>query len=131
MDAEDHQPSAPAEISLVRGGPFYRDQQAIGLIRPNQWNLGRRVAALIAIGWLPLFLITALLNPGGMHSLINRLPRPRKGTGAATINGTMAFDRKEYGVNSGIPFIKIANRVEVTVARKVTHVGGPPLVFKQ
>jgi len=54
-----------------------------------------------------------------------------KGTGAATINGTMAFDRKDYGMNSGIPFIKIANRVEVTVALKVKRVGGPLLVFKQ
>ena len=54
-----------------------------------------------------------------------------KGTGAATINGTMAFDRKDYGMNSGIPFIKIANRVEVTVALKAKRVGGPPLVFKQ
>jgi len=53
-----------------------------------------------------------------------------KGTGAATVNGAMAFDRKEYGMNSGIPFIKIANRVEVTVALKVKHVSGPPLVFK-
>jgi polyisoprenoid-binding protein YceI len=31
-----------------------------------------------------------------------------KGTGEGTITGTMAFDRKEYGMNSGIPFIKIA-----------------------
>ena len=54
-----------------------------------------------------------------------------KETGSATVNGTMAFDRKEYGMNSGIPFIKIANRVEVTVALKVQHVGGPRLVFKQ
>src|SRR5271157_3248676 len=54
-----------------------------------------------------------------------------KGTGSATVNGTMAFDRKEYGMNSGIPFIKIANRVEVTIALKVKHVSGPPLVFKQ
>jgi polyisoprenoid-binding protein YceI len=30
------------------------------------------------------------------------------GTGAGTIDGTMAFDRKQYGMNSGIPFIKIA-----------------------
>jgi len=43
----------------------------------------------------------------------------------------MAFDRKEYGMNSCIPFIKIADRVEVTVALTVKRVGGPPLVFKQ
>lgn len=53
------------------------------------------------------------------------------GTGAGTINGTMAFDRKQYGMNSGIPFIKIADRVEVTVKLKVTRVSGPPLTFKQ
>jgi polyisoprenoid-binding protein YceI len=54
-----------------------------------------------------------------------------KGTGSGTIHGTMAFDRKEYGMNSGIPFIKIANRVEVNVALKDKRVSGPPLVFKQ
>jgi hypothetical protein len=43
----------------------------------------------------------------------------------------MAFDRKDYGMNSGIPFIKIANRVEVTVSLKGNRVSGPPLVFKQ
>jgi polyisoprenoid-binding protein YceI len=54
-----------------------------------------------------------------------------KGTGSGVINGTMAFDRKDYGMNSGIPFIRIANRVEVTVALKGQRVSGPPLVFKQ
>lgn len=54
-----------------------------------------------------------------------------KGTGSGTISGTMAFDRKEYGMNSGIPFIKIADRVEVTVQLKGKRVSGPPLVFKQ
>src|SRR5262244_2792383 len=29
-----------------------------------------------------------------------------KGTGSGAIKGTMAFDRKEYGMTSGIPFIK-------------------------
>jgi polyisoprenoid-binding protein YceI len=53
-----------------------------------------------------------------------------KGTGAGAINGTMAFDRKEFGMNSGIPFIKIADRVEVTVALKGKRVSGPPVVFK-
>jgi len=54
-----------------------------------------------------------------------------KGTGHAEITGTMAFDRKQYGMNSGIPFIKIADRVEVTVFLIVDRVSGPPLVFKQ
>jgi len=54
-----------------------------------------------------------------------------KGTGSADIKGTMAFDRKEYGMNSGIPFIKIADRVEVTVDLKVKRTSGPPLVFKE
>ena len=54
-----------------------------------------------------------------------------KGTGEGQINGTMAFDRKEYGMNSGIPFIKIADRVEVTVDLIADRVSGPPLVFKQ
>jgi polyisoprenoid-binding protein YceI len=54
-----------------------------------------------------------------------------RGTGTGQINGTMAFDRKDYGMNSGIPFIKIADRVAVTVTLKATRVAGPPLVFKQ
>ena len=54
-----------------------------------------------------------------------------KGTGSGSIAGTMAFDRKEYGMNSGIPFIRIANRVEVSVRLKGDRVSGPPLVFKE
>jgi polyisoprenoid-binding protein YceI len=54
-----------------------------------------------------------------------------KGTGNGHIKGAMAFDRKEYGMNSGIPFIKIADRVEVDVALQVHRVSGPPLVFKE
>lgn len=50
------------------------------------------------------------------------------GTGEGTITGTMAFDRKQYGMNSGIPFIKIADRVAVTVQLKAKRVSGPPVV---
>ena len=53
------------------------------------------------------------------------------GTGTGDITGTMAFDRKDYGMNSGIPFIKIADRVEVDVALLVHRVSGPPVVFKE
>jgi polyisoprenoid-binding protein YceI len=55
----------------------------------------------------------------------------RDAPGTGEINGTMAFDRKEFGMNSGIPFIKIADRVEVTIDFKATRTSGPPLLFKQ
>jgi polyisoprenoid-binding protein YceI len=54
-----------------------------------------------------------------------------KGTGTGDIKGTMAFDRKEFGMNSGIPFIKIADRVEVTVDLHGKRISGPPLTFKE
>jgi polyisoprenoid-binding protein YceI len=54
-----------------------------------------------------------------------------KGTGQGTVQGTMAFDRKDYGMNKGIPFIKIADRVEVEVNLKATQVSGPRLVYKE
>jgi polyisoprenoid-binding protein YceI len=54
-----------------------------------------------------------------------------RGSGKGEIKGTMAFDRKDYGMNSGIPFIKIADRVEVDIDLIATRVSGPPLSFKQ
>src|SRR6516164_9655 len=54
-----------------------------------------------------------------------------KGTTSGSIAGTMAFDRKDYGMNSNIPFIKIANRVEVNVSLKWERVSGPPPIFQQ
>ena len=54
-----------------------------------------------------------------------------KGTGTGSVKGSMAFDRKEYGMNSGIPFIKIADRVEVDVALQAKQISGPRLVYKE
>jgi polyisoprenoid-binding protein YceI len=54
-----------------------------------------------------------------------------KGTGTGNVQGSMAFDRKDYGMNSGIPFIKIADRVEVDVALQAKQVSGPRLVYKE
>jgi polyisoprenoid-binding protein YceI len=54
-----------------------------------------------------------------------------KGTGSGEIKGTMAFDRKGYGMNKGIPLVKIADRVEVMVNLKGKRVSGPPVLFKQ
>jgi polyisoprenoid-binding protein YceI len=54
-----------------------------------------------------------------------------KGSTSGSIDGTMAFDRKDYGMNKNIPFIKIANRVEVNVSLKWKRVSGAPPVFQQ
>ena len=54
-----------------------------------------------------------------------------KGSTSGSIDGTMAFDRKDYGMNRNIPFIKIANRVEVNVSLKWKRVSGASPVFQQ
>ena len=54
-----------------------------------------------------------------------------KGTGTGSIAGTMAFDRKDYGMTKGIPLVKIADRVEVIVDLKGKRVSGPPVVLQQ
>ena len=53
-----------------------------------------------------------------------------RAAGEGEIKGKMAFDRKEYGMNKGIPFVTIADRVEVTVNLKAKRISGPPLVLK-
>jgi hypothetical protein len=65
-DVGQHDP----ELSLIRGGPLYRAQLATKVIHPDRWDAARRVVIAVAIGWLPLVLITAALNPTGLSSLL-------------------------------------------------------------
>jgi polyisoprenoid-binding protein YceI len=50
-----------------------------------------------------------------------------KGTGSGQIEGTMIFNRQDYGMDKGIPFIKIADHVDVSFHLKGRRVAGPPL----
>src|SRR5262249_49499222 len=59
------------------------------------------------------------------------LKAARNGQGNGQVQGTMAFDRKDYGMDKGIPFIKIADRVEVAVNLRAQQVSGPRLVYKE
>ena len=54
-----------------------------------------------------------------------------QGTGEGSIRGTMAFDRDDFGMNKGIPFVKIGDRVEVSVTLEAHKVSGPPLVYEE
>jgi len=45
------------------------------------------------------------------------------------IEGKMIFNRKDYGMNKGIPFISIADHVAINFHLKTKHAGGPQLVL--
>jgi polyisoprenoid-binding protein YceI len=72
------------------------------------------------------FTIRGVSKPETLHLTLSG-----KGTGSGELTGTMAFDRKDFGMTHGIPFLHIADRVEVNVNLKGTRVSGPPVVFKQ
>ena len=72
------------------------------------------------------FTIRGVANPEKLMLTVSG-----KGTGAGEIKGKMVFNRKDYGMNMSIPFIKIADHVDVDFHLKVKRVSGPPLAFKQ
>ena len=45
------------------------------------------------------------------------------------IEGKMTFNRKDYGMTKGIPFVKIGDHVDVTFNLKIKHTGGPQVAF--
>jgi polyisoprenoid-binding protein YceI len=53
-----------------------------------------------------------------------------KGTGSGEVKGNMVFNRKDYGMSKGIPFIKIADHVEVDFHLRGKRVSGPQLDLK-
>jgi len=72
------------------------------------------------------FTIRGVAKPETLHLTLSG-----KGTGSGEITGTMAFDRKDFGMTHNILFLHIADRVEVQVNLKATRASGPPVVFKQ
>ena len=90
------------EVSLVRGGPFYRAQEALRLVHPDHWHLGRRVIFAIAIGWLPLVLITLLFNPRAVFGLLTDY----------TVNARMLF---------GVPVLLAGQPVMETAFRAIVR----------
>jgi len=72
------------------------------------------------------FTIRGVANPEKLTLTVSG-----KGTGSGEIKGKMVFNRKDYGMNKGIPFIRIADHVDVDFHLKEKRVSGPPLAFKQ
>ena len=58
------------DVSLVRGGPFYRAQAAVRLVDSNRWNLGKRILLTVAVGWIPIVILTLIVHPSAVISLL-------------------------------------------------------------
>ena len=69
------------------------------------------------------FTIRGVSNPEKLTLVVSG-----KGTGTGEVRGKMIFNRKDYGMNRGIPFIKIADHVEVNFHLTGERVSGPPLL---
>jgi hypothetical protein len=70
------------------------------------------------------FTIRGVSNPEKLTLVVSR-----KEGHLAAIEGKMIFNRKNYGMNKGIPFVKIGDHVEVNFHLIVRHSGGPPLAL--
>lgn len=68
------------------------------------------------------FTIRGTSNPEKLTLKVSHTP-----TGSSEITGAMVFNRRDYGMNKGIPFIKIADHVDVNFHLVEKHVGGPAL----
>jgi polyisoprenoid-binding protein YceI len=71
------------------------------------------------------FTIRGVSNPEKLTFVVSG-----RGTGSGEVKGKMVFNRKDYGMNKGIPFIKIADHVEVNFHLREKRVSGPPLLDK-
>jgi polyisoprenoid-binding protein YceI len=71
------------------------------------------------------FKIRGVSNPEKLTLVVSR-----SGSSSSEIKGTMVFNRKDYGMTKGIPFIKIADHVDVSFHLKAKRVSGPPLDVK-
>lgn len=67
------------------------------------------------------FTIRGASNPEKLKLTVSR-----KGD-SGEIKGAMVFNRKDYGMDKGIPFIKIADHVDVSFHLIGKRVSGPPL----
>ena len=58
------------DISLIRGGPFYRTLKAAKIIRGDQRDSLRLIIFAIVIGWVPVLLLTLLFRPEALASFL-------------------------------------------------------------
>jgi polyisoprenoid-binding protein YceI len=71
------------------------------------------------------FMIRGVANPEKLTLVVSG-----RGRGSGEIKGKMVFNRKDYGMNKSIPFISIADHVEVNIHLKGKRISGSPLALE-
>lgn len=71
------------------------------------------------------FTVRGISKPQALTFIVDR----DAGGATGEIKGTLVFDRRDFELGGSIPFVRIANRVELTIAFKATRIG-PALVFR-
>jgi hypothetical protein len=59
-----------ASLSLIRGGTLYWVQEQTHLIRPDQWNVSRRLTLFVGLAWLPLLVLATADNPSNVQAVL-------------------------------------------------------------
>ena len=62
--------TTPRDISLVRGGLLYRFLTLIRVMDDDHWNIGRRIAFVLAVIWVPVVVIRLINHPDRVMQLI-------------------------------------------------------------
>jgi polyisoprenoid-binding protein YceI len=60
-----------------------------------------------------------------------KLTIPRNEAGEDAIQGVLVFNRKHYGMDKGIPFVRIEDYVDVRISLKVRQMSGERLLYRQ
>lgn len=101
---------------------FYVEQNPLITFRSNKMiQTGPDTFAVPGI-----FTIRGVSNPETLTLTVSNME-----TDSGAIIAAMAFNRRGYEMHGSIPFIKIADLVEVDIRLKVQRVSGPRLVLKR
>ena len=73
-----------------------------------------------------IFTLRGISKPESLVFTVDR----EAGGATGEIEGVLTIDRRDFGLGRGIHFVRIADRVDVTIDFKATR-AGPPLVIKQ
>jgi polyisoprenoid-binding protein YceI len=76
------------------------------------------------------FAVTGNLTIRGVSKAQTLVLKATRNGSGGEVNGTMTFNRRDFGMNGSVPLVKIADSVDVIVHLRAKRVSGPPVGVK-